>query len=166
MISIDNLKIINFLQDFGCARINQLQVLFNEYHNNFKNVLSSNMATKKGDIYVHRTQSINDNMLVALDILCKYKGRFKTFYRGYFPIFITFLTKDNLLYHIIIADKDNEKGIIKILNCSPPLLPNADRLILAFPDAEQLEKINCELPYLYCTYPNLDIINDEIITDD
>lgn len=159
MFIIDNLKIINFLQDFECARINQLQVLFNEYHNNFKNILSSNMVTKKDDIFVHNTHNINNNMLVALDILCKYKGRFKTFYKGYFPVFITFLTKENLLYHIIIADEENKKGIVKVLNSSPLLLPNADRLILASPDAGELEKIHCELPYLYCTYPELEVIN-------
>ena len=28
-------KVINFLQDFGAARIDQLQKLFNKYNNNF-----------------------------------------------------------------------------------------------------------------------------------
>ena len=98
-------------------------------------------------------------MLVALDILCKYKGRFKQFYKGYVPIYITFITKDNVLYHIIVVDEGNEKGIIKRINNSPPLLPNADKLILAFKDRGEVNNIRCNIPYLYCTYPNLEVIN-------
>lgn len=104
-------------------------------------------------------------MLVALDILCRYKGRFITFHKGNFPIYITFLTKDNLLYHIIIADESNKKGIIKLVN-SPLSLPKADRLILAIPDREEVEKIICETPFLYCTYPDFDVVNDEITEDE
>ena len=124
------------------------------------------MISKKGDIFVHNTQRIDDNMLVALDILCRYKGRFKTFYKGYFPVYITFLTKDNLLYHIIVADEGNKKGIIKMINSYPVSLPKADRLIFAFPSREELEQINCEIPFLYCTYPGLDVINDEITEEE
>lgn len=124
------------------------------------------MISKKGDIFVHNTQRIDDNMLVALDILCRYKGRFKTFYKGYFPVYITFLTKDNLLYHIIVADEENKKGIIKMINSYSVSLPKADRLIFAFPSREELEQINCEIPFLYCTYPGLDVINDEITEEE
>lgn len=124
------------------------------------------MISKKGDIFVHNTQKIDDNMLVALDVLCRYKGRFKTFYKGYFPVYITFLTKDNLLYHIIVADEGNKKGIIKMINSYPVSLPKADRLIFAFPSREELEQINCEIPFLYCTYPGLDVINDEITEEE
>lgn len=156
-----NTKIINFLQDFGSAKIEHLQRLFDEYNNNFKNILSTNVVSKKRDIFVHNTQKIDDNMLVALDILCRYKGRFITFHRNNFPIYITFLTKDNLLYHIIVADEGNKKGIIKLVN-SPLSLPKADRLILAFPNREDVDKITTNIPFLYCTYPNLDVVNDEI----
>ena len=158
-------KVINFLQDFGAARIDQLQKLFNKYNNNFRDILSSNMVSKKGDIFIHNTKKIDENMLVALDILCRYKNRFKTFHRNNFPIYITFLTKDNLLYHIIVADEGNKKGIIKLVN-SPLCLPKADRLILAFPDREDVEKIITDIPFLYCTYPDLDVVNDEITEDE
>ena len=158
-------KVINFLQDFGAARIDQLQKLFNKYNNNFRDILSSNMVSKKGDIFIHNTKKIDENMLVALDILCRYKNRFKTFHRNNFPIYITFLTKDNLLYHIIVADEGNKKGIIKLVN-SPPYLPKSDRLILAFPDREDVEKIITDIPFLYCTYPDLDVVNDEITEDE
>ena len=39
----DELKIINFIQDFGCATLKQLQILFNKPHDNFKNILSNNI---------------------------------------------------------------------------------------------------------------------------
>lgn len=158
---IDKLKVINFLQDFGCAKLEQLQKLYDAPKDNFKNILSGNMISRKGDIFVHNTKTIDNSMLIALDILCKYKGRFKQFYKGYSPIYITFLAKDNSLYHIIVADDGNEKGIIKLINSYPPLLPKADRLILAFKNRGELENIKCEIPYLYCTYPELEVINTD-----
>ena len=136
---VDKLKVINFLQDFGCARLDQLQKLYNAPEDNFKSILSSNMVSKKGNVFVHNTKTIDNNILVALDILCKYKGRFKQFHKGYMPVNITFLSKDNLL--------------------CPPLLPKADRLILAFKNRGELDKIKCEIPYLYCIYPSLEIVN-------
>lgn len=157
---VDKRKVINFLQDFGCARLEQLQILYNDKENNFKNVLEGNLVSKKGDVFIHNTRRINEGMLVALDILCQYKGRFAHFYRGYDPICITFLSKDNEFYHIIVADKDNEKGIVKLINSYPLSLPKADKFILAFNDGGELENIECKVPFLYCTYPGLKVLND------
>lgn len=157
---VDKLKVINFLQDFGCARLDQLQKLYNAPEDNFKNILTGNMVSRKGDIFVHNTNAIDNNMLVALDVLCKYKVRLKQFYKGYKPVYITFLTKENVLYHIIVADDGNEKGIVKLVNAYPPSLPKADKLILAFPDKEGFKKITCQVPFLYCIYPELTIINN------
>ena len=47
---IDKLKVLNFLQDFGCAKLEHLQILFDGKNDNFKSILSSNMVSKKGDI--------------------------------------------------------------------------------------------------------------------
>ena len=148
---VNNLKIINFLQDFGCARINQLQILYDDKNNSFKSILTSNMVSRK---------KINEKMLIALDILCKYKNRFVKFYQGYDPILITFLTGENLLYHIIVADKENEKGIVKLVNSYPLSFPKADKLILSFPDRGELENIECDIPFLYTTYPEYEIVNN------
>ena len=158
---IDRLKVINFLQDFGCAKLEHLQILFDSKDNNFKNVLTGNMISKKGNIFVHNTRRIDDNMLIALDILCKYKLRnsLSKFQYGYDPISISFLGDDNLLYHIIVANEDNKKGIVKKVNTYPLSIPKADRLILVFPDNTELENIECEIPFLYCTYPNYEVIN-------
>ena len=158
---IDKLKVLNFLQDFGCAKLEHLQILFESKDYNFKNILSSNMVSKKGNIFVHNTRRIDDNMLIALDILCKYKTRdsLSKFQYGYDPISISFLGEDNLLYHIIVANEDNIKGIVKKVNSYPLSIPKADRLILAFPDDSELENIECYVPFLYCTYPNYEVIN-------
>lgn len=159
---MDNkLKVINFLQDFGCAKLEHLQKLFEEKNNNFKNILNSTMISKKGDIFVHNTKSIDDKMLIALDILCKYKNRLSKYYLGYEPVVITFLTKENLLYHIIVADEENKKGIVKLVNSYPNSISKADKLILAFPDELELENIECKIDFLYCTYPNYEILNSE-----
>ena len=37
----DKLKVINFLQDFVCAKIQHLQVLFSTENDNFKNIIKS-----------------------------------------------------------------------------------------------------------------------------
>ena len=156
---VDNSKVINFLQDFGCATLEQLKILFGIENNNFKKVLIGNMVSRKGNIIAHNTKRINEKMLIALDILCKYKSRLYKYYLGYHPIQITFISREHLVYHIIVADEDNKKGIVKIINGYPNSLPKADKLILAFPDEEQLEYIECDIPFLYCTYPDLEIIN-------
>ena len=157
----DKLKVINFLQDFGCAKLEHLQKLFGEKNNNFRNILNSNMISKKGNIFVHNTKSIDNKMLIALDILCKYKNRFSKYYLGYEPVVITFLTKENLLYHIIVVDEENKKGIVKLINSYPNSISKADKLILAFPDELELENIECKATFLYCTYPNYEILNNE-----
>ena len=156
---INDLKVINFLQDFGCARLEHLQKLFNNENDNFKNILSSNMVSRKGDIFVHNTRKINNKMLVALDVLCKYKDRLSKYYLGYDPVVITFLTKNNTMYHIIVADEENKKGIVKIVNSYPLSLPKVDKLILVFPDEQELENIDCPIPFLYAIYPGLEIVN-------
>ena len=80
---------------------------------------------------------------------------------GYDPVILTFVTKEGLKYHIIIANEENQKGIVKIVNSYPLSLPKADRLILAFSDGGELENIECPIPFLYTTYPELEVINDE-----
>lgn len=154
----DKLNIINFLQDFGCAKLNHLQILFNDNSNNFKNILTNNIVSKKNDIFIYNNCKIDEKMLTALDILCKYKKRLKKYHIGYDPINITFLTKDNCLYHIIVSDKFNEKGVVKQIN-NFACLPDADKIIVAFQDEEQLPNINTNKPFLYCIYPSLQIIN-------
>lgn len=157
----DNLKIENFLQDFGCARLEHLQILYGEKNNNFKSILRSNNISKKDNIFVHNTRTINKKMLVALDILCEYKKRkrLNRYYLGYDPVIISFLSNDNLLYHIIVATDEQKKGIVKKVNSYPLSIPKADKLILAFPDVSELENIECDIPFLYCTYPGLEIQN-------
>ena len=158
---VSKLKVINFLQDFGCARLSHLQTLFNEKNNNFKEILNNSMVSKKGDIFVHNTRKINETMLIALDILCKYKDRLAKYFTGYDPVILTFITKEGWKYHIIIANEDNKKAVVKIVNSYPLSLPKADKLILAFANREELENINCSIPFLYTTYPQLEVINDE-----
>ena len=150
---------IDFIQDFGCARLEQLQILFDEPNNNFKKLLYGNMISKKDDIFVHNTKAIDENMLIAIDVLCKFKKRLQMYYTGYHPVKITFLTKDNNLYHIIVGDEENRKGIVKLLNSNPLPFVKADKIVLAFPNETDLNDIDCSIPIIYCTYPGLEIIN-------
>ena len=156
---IDKTKVINFIQDFGCARLEHLQALFDDKNNNFKSILDSRFVSKKGDIFVHNTKRIDEKVLIALDILCKYKDRVSQYYMGGTPVTITFLSNDNLLYHIIVANEKDKTGIVKMINNYPISIPEADRLILAFPDEKELENINCDATFLYTTYPNYEILN-------
>lgn len=157
---VDKQKVENFLQDFGCAKLEQLQILFESKNNNFKSVLSNNNVTRKNDIFVHNTRKINNNMLLALDVLCRYKERKRLgkYYLGYDPVIVSFLNNKNLLYHIIIANEDNKKGIVRKINSYPLSIPKADKLILVFEDGGELENIDCKIPFMYCDY-NLEILN-------
>lgn len=157
---MNKLKVINFLQDFGCATLEQLQILFDDKNNNFKNILTENVISKKDNVFVHNRSKIDNKMLAAIDVLCKYKGKFIKFYRNYDPIYITFLTKDNTMYHIIVAGEENENGVVKIINSYPLSIPKADKLILLFKNECELGNIDCDIPFLYCTYPALKVINE------
>ena len=53
MLEDERIKIINFLQDFGCATLKQLQILYNKPNDNFKDILTGNFVSKKGDIFIH-----------------------------------------------------------------------------------------------------------------
>lgn len=159
MLENENLKIINFLQDFGCATISQLQILFDRPNDNFKNILTSNYISKKEDILVYNNSVINYKMLSAIDVLCQYKDRLSHFHKGFDPVYITFLTKDNTLYNIIVTDKTNEQGVLKLLKTSSPYIPEADKFIILFEDDTCFDKIECSTPYMYCIYPELKILN-------
>jgi len=112
----NNLEIINFLQDFGCARLKHLQILFNKHNDNFNNILTNNIVSKKGDIFVYNNATIDNKMLIALDILCKYNGKIYSYKTGYIPICISFLSKDKEMYHIIVSDENNEYAVVKQIN--------------------------------------------------
>ena len=159
MLEDKEIKGLNFIQDFGCARLDQLQKLFGTKNINYKSILNSNMVSKKNDIYVHNTKTIDNNMLIALDILCKFRKRCKTFETSHYPVKISFISNDNELYDIVVADEEHKKGIVKQINSNTFKFPNVDKLILAFPDDSDLYNIECDVPFLYCTYPNLDIKN-------
>ena len=89
---MDNkLKVINFIQDFGCATtLKQLQILFNKPNDNFKDILSSNVISRKGDIFVHNTATIDMKMIYAIDILCKYKNGLNIFIKALIQYILLF----------------------------------------------------------------------------
>lgn len=158
MLDNEKIKIINFIQDFGCCTLKQLQILFNKPNDNFKSILQGNFVNKKGDIFIYNRGSIDMKMIYALEVLCRYKKRLKQYHKGYDPTYITFLTQDNMLYNIIVTDKINEKGVLKLLRIKSPILPESDRYILLFQDEVCLNEVKCDVPYVYCIYPNLKII--------
>ena len=91
--------------------------------------------------------------------MCEYKGRYKYFYKNFEPIYISFLGKNNELYDIIVTEKADERGVIKLLKNKTNW--NADKIILLFEDTEMLNKIDINIPYLYCTYPSIKIVERE-----
>lgn len=155
---IDNLKVINFLQDFGCAKITQLQNLFKTPNENFKSVLNTGVISKKKDILVHNNSVIDEKMLAAIDVLCQYNkfNRLKKYYINYSPIYISFIATNNLIYHIIVTDKNDEKGIVKQINNSSSI-PDADKYIILFKDISMLDNIKCNKPFMYVIYPDIEI---------
>lgn len=99
---------------------------------------------------------------MCLNYLAKtYKKRLIRFYQVYEPVYISLLANEHLLYHIIVANEDNKKEIVKLINSYPLSLPKADKLILVFPDREELENIDCEVPFLYTIYLELVVLNND-----
>lgn len=158
---VDYLKAMNFVQDFGCARLEHLQILYDAKDNNFKNLLEGNMISQKGNIFVHNTRIINEDMLKAISLLCKFKNRLKEYQIAKYPALISFLTTENLTYYIIVANEENREGIIKSINSETNTLENADKLLLIFPDGSDLNNITCKKEIGYTTYPDLKWLNKE-----
>ena len=158
---VDNVKVINFLQDFGCAKLEHLQILFEDKKKSFKQILNSNMVSKRGDIFVHNTRTLNEKMLIALDILCVFKPVAKRYCPGSNPSIITFYTTENWKCNILIADKENQKGMVKFLNSKIEFMHNTDKLLVVFYDDTEVENIECEIPIYYIIYPKLEVIYDK-----
>lgn len=149
-------KIINFIEEFGCAKVKHLEILFEIDKPTLKNILRNHFINRKDDVIVIRNKRIDKKIIAALDVLCEYKGRYKTFYKNIEPVFISFLTKKDEMYDIIVSEKNDEEGIIKLLKNTPNW--KADKLIILFEDTNMFDKIDCNKPYLYCTYPDIKII--------
>ncbi len=154
-------KIINFIEEFGCSTEEQLKKIFDCDKIMIKNITHNHFINKKGNVIVHKQKKLDKKMLAALDVLCEYKGRYKQFYRNLEPVYLTFLSKNNQLYNVIVSEKADEKGIIKMIRNKPSGSWNCDKLILLFEDTEMVDKIETDLPYLYCTYPPVEIIETE-----
>ena len=67
-------------------------------------------------------------------------------------------TKDNILYNIIVTNKKDEQGVLKLLKNNAPTIPEADKFILLFEDETCFDNIICSTPFAYCIYPSLKII--------
>ena len=61
---------------------------------------------------------------------------------------------------IAYAGEENENGVVKIINSYPLSIPKADKLILLFKNECELGNIDCDISFLYCTYPALKVINE------
>ena len=66
MLENEKIKIINFIQDFGCCTLKHLQILFNKPNDNFKDILQGNFVNRKGDIFVYNKSTIDMKMIYAL----------------------------------------------------------------------------------------------------
>ena len=64
MLEDERIKVINFLQDFGCATLKQLQILYDRPNDNFKDILTGNFVSKKGDIFIHNNEELNMKMII------------------------------------------------------------------------------------------------------
>ena len=157
-MNLDNkeIKIINFIEDFGCVKVSQLETLFDLDKITLKNILKNHFINKKGDTIIFKNRLIDKKMIAAIDVLCKYKGRYKYFKKDFKPIYISFLSNKDEVYSIIVSEKKDEEGIIKMLNKNENL--NADKIIILFEDELTIGKLIKKSKYLYCLYPDIKII--------
>ena len=157
-MNLDNkeIKIINFIEDFGCVKVSQLETLFDLDKITLKNILKYHFINKKEDTIIFKNRSIDKKMIAALDVLCRYKGRYKYFKKDFKPIYISFLSNKDEVYSIIVSEKKDEEGIVKMLNKNQNL--NADKIIILFEDELSIGKLIAKKKYLYCLYPDIKII--------
>ena len=157
-------EISNFIKEFGCVSLKQLQILFNKPKNNFKEILKTGYVNKKGDIFVYFNEEIDMLMIYALDVLCEYNGRATKYYKGIEPVKVEFFTNENLVYYIVISDNENAKGLVKRINSDSSEIYNADRIIFLFENNEYFDKIECQKEYIYCIYkPELQILTKKTV---
>ena len=88
-------------------------------------------------------EELNMKTINALNVLCRYKGRFKQFHKGYDPVYITFLTKENILYNVIVTDKNNEQGVLKLLIVISPIFPDIPDTVLTYVHQSTVLTIHC-----------------------
>ena len=162
MVDDKQLKVLNFLQDYGCARLDQLQILFDSPNYNFNKLLRTPFISKKGNVFIHNTRRLNEKMLAALDIICIYKNEKRINDIDFIgpsvnPVMLTFPDTDDNRYDIIVADKTDEQSIVKKIN-NLVFMPKADKYIFMFKDDMQITNIKFEKPYIYCTYPEINIL--------
>lgn len=72
-------------------------------------------------------------------------------------LFILLFLQKNILYNVIVTDKNNEQGVLKLLKINSPIIPEADKFIILFEDDSCFD--NIKTPYAYCVYPELKVIN-------
>ena len=63
------------------------------------------------------------------------------------------------MYHIIVSDKCDEKGLLKLLRINSAIISEANKFILLFKDEECFNDIECNVTYVYCVYSEMNIIN-------
>lgn len=162
MIDDKQLEIINFLQDYGCAKIRQLQIIFDAPNDNFNKLLRTRFISRKEDIFVHNNSKIDEDIIAALEIFCIYKNENRVtgidaLRNPMYPVTLSFFDRDSNRYDVIVANKTNENGIVKKIN-SLSFIPKADKYIFMFKDDMQITNIKFEKPYIYCTYPEINIL--------
>lgn len=55
------------------------------------------------------------DIIQALNVLCEYKGRYKSYHKGKGKSELAFITKENIIYNVIVTNKSTEDGIIRNL---------------------------------------------------
>ena len=153
-------RVLNFIQNFGCATEEQLQKMFGLNKSDFRDILNSNSVSKKKDIYVHNRSISDDKMLAALDVLVEYKGKYTDYYLGNNPVYLCFVCNEEL-YNVVVTDTDNQEGFVKKLNNSPHKFSYAEKYVLLFKDTSMFDKIKFDKPYIYCTYMPVEVIKEE-----
>lgn len=157
-------KIINFIQDFECASLKQLQILFDKHKSNFKELLKTGYVNKTGNVFVYKNKTVNMDMIQLLNVLCEYKGRYKNFNKGKGQNELVFMTKDNTVYSVIVTNKGTEDGIVRNLKNLTTVTLQADKFILLFEDDKYFSKIDFNKEYIYCVYkPELRILTKKTV---
>lgn len=145
-------EVLQFLLVFNTATVKQLIQLTNCTVQDINYLLSNKLIEKdkKTNFIYHRIRGFDVKVMVALDIICKYKKDIQKYSKGRFPSIINF-TVDDTTYDIIVARTIEQESILQKLDEKS----FADKVILVIENKEMynVADINTNRECLICTYP-------------
>jgi hypothetical protein len=140
-------EIIEKVNSVGCISRDQLERWFgyNDKGNHISMLVNKKMLKKQDDILLPPAVTINQDILLANEILISFKDSIQWFSRTDYPFVFTFFRNDKS-FDITVINKPDDKIMIHSINRS-----TSERIIAIVPDKDCIKDINIDKSVRYCT---------------